>query len=258
MAGRRRCARRSTSTLAAHAAVGAPATWVLGNHDVCRPVSRYARAAGAAASRVSRNLQPYLALPADFDGRTPPRPRRRPAQPRAARRRLHLPGRGARPRRGRGHAAGGPAGPDLRRHRRRERRPRRLPGAAALDARPATATASARTAAPPPWLPQPAELGTGERRGAGRRSRRRRSSCTARALAIRAEHPALGDGDADLGGRRRRRPRLHPRPGLRLLGEPRCASRCRCRTGPTVLLASADLVDGSLPPDTAAWLRLGS
>ena len=30
-------------TLESHAAVGAPPTWVLGNHDVCRPVSRFAR-----------------------------------------------------------------------------------------------------------------------------------------------------------------------------------------------------------------------
>ena len=32
------------ATLAAHAPVGAPATWVLSNHDVTRPVSRYGRA----------------------------------------------------------------------------------------------------------------------------------------------------------------------------------------------------------------------
>ncbi len=31
------------ATIASHAAVGAPPTWVLGNHDVCRPVSRFAR-----------------------------------------------------------------------------------------------------------------------------------------------------------------------------------------------------------------------
>ena len=33
-----------TATLAAHAAVGAPSTWVLSNHDVTRPVTRYGRA----------------------------------------------------------------------------------------------------------------------------------------------------------------------------------------------------------------------
>jgi alpha-glucosidase len=32
------------TTLAAHAPVGAPATWVLSNHDVTRPVTRYGRA----------------------------------------------------------------------------------------------------------------------------------------------------------------------------------------------------------------------
>jgi alpha-glucosidase len=37
------------STLAAHAPVGAPATWVLSNHDVTRPVSRYGRADSAFA-----------------------------------------------------------------------------------------------------------------------------------------------------------------------------------------------------------------
>ena len=37
------CASRSTSTLAAHGPVGAPATWVLSNHDVTRPVTRYGR-----------------------------------------------------------------------------------------------------------------------------------------------------------------------------------------------------------------------
>ncbi len=31
------------ATLAAHAPVGAPATWVLSNHDVTRPVTRYGR-----------------------------------------------------------------------------------------------------------------------------------------------------------------------------------------------------------------------
>ena len=35
---------RSTSALAAHAPVDAPATWVLSNHDVTRPVTRYGRA----------------------------------------------------------------------------------------------------------------------------------------------------------------------------------------------------------------------
>ena len=37
------CATSIDATLAAHAPVGAPATWVLSNHDVTRPVTRYGR-----------------------------------------------------------------------------------------------------------------------------------------------------------------------------------------------------------------------
>jgi alpha-glucosidase len=51
-------------TLQEHASVGAPATWVLANHDVAREVSRYARAQ-------RRTLEPSLSLllssDADFD-----------------------------------------------------------------------------------------------------------------------------------------------------------------------------------------------
>ena len=57
---------RITSTLAAHAAVGAPPTWVLGNHDVCRPVSRYAREQRVRAFE-DRYLSDYLDRPADPD-----------------------------------------------------------------------------------------------------------------------------------------------------------------------------------------------
>lgn len=56
--------RRITSTIAAHAAVGAPPTWVLGNHDVCRPVSRYAREQRVMLFE-DRNLSHYLDRPAD-------------------------------------------------------------------------------------------------------------------------------------------------------------------------------------------------
>jgi alpha-glucosidase len=50
-------------TLAAHAEVGAPPTWVLSNHDVAREVSRYARPQTAAPLRW---LDDLLAQPADF------------------------------------------------------------------------------------------------------------------------------------------------------------------------------------------------
>lgn len=42
------------ATLAAHAPVGAPATWVLSNHDVTRPVTRYGRADSSFAFAAKR------------------------------------------------------------------------------------------------------------------------------------------------------------------------------------------------------------
>jgi alpha-glucosidase len=49
--------------LTTHEAVGAPATWVLSNHDTVREVSRYARPQGL---RELRHLNDLLDLPADF------------------------------------------------------------------------------------------------------------------------------------------------------------------------------------------------
>jgi len=54
------------STIASHAAVGAPPTWVLGNHDVARPVSRYAREQ-VGLDPMARNLHHFEGRPADFD-----------------------------------------------------------------------------------------------------------------------------------------------------------------------------------------------
>src|SRR5678815_1648554 len=42
------------STMAAHALVGAPATWVLSNHDVTRPVTRYGRSDSSFAFTAKR------------------------------------------------------------------------------------------------------------------------------------------------------------------------------------------------------------
>jgi alpha-glucosidase len=51
------------TTLAAHAPVGAPATWVLSNHDVTRPVTRYGRAdTGFAFARKRAGTPTDLAL----------------------------------------------------------------------------------------------------------------------------------------------------------------------------------------------------
>ncbi len=51
------------AALGAHQSVGAPATWVLSNHDTIREVSRYARPQGV---RPLRKLNDVLDLPADF------------------------------------------------------------------------------------------------------------------------------------------------------------------------------------------------
>ena len=54
------------ATIASHAAVGAPPTWVIGNHDVARPVSRYAREQ-VGLEPGARNLVHFQHLSADFD-----------------------------------------------------------------------------------------------------------------------------------------------------------------------------------------------
>jgi alpha-glucosidase len=51
------------AALAAHEAVGAPATWVLSNHDTVREVSRYARPQGV---RPLRRLADLADMPADY------------------------------------------------------------------------------------------------------------------------------------------------------------------------------------------------
>ncbi|HET7051388.1 MAG TPA: glycoside hydrolase family 13 protein [Solirubrobacteraceae bacterium] len=52
------------TSLEAHEGVGAPPTWVLSNHDTVREVSRYARPQGV---RELRHLDDLLELPADFE-----------------------------------------------------------------------------------------------------------------------------------------------------------------------------------------------
>ena len=52
------------ASLEAHEGVGAPPTWVLSNHDTVREVSRYARPQGV---RELRHLDDLLELPADFE-----------------------------------------------------------------------------------------------------------------------------------------------------------------------------------------------
>ena len=240
------------ATRAAHAAVGAPPTWVLGNHDVCRPVSRYARPQELVQPDFP-NLQAYLDLPADFEAG------RRRARA-AALLSLALPG-GAYVYEGeelglaevedmplearQDPIVAGTGGENLGRDGCRVPIPwTREPGSFGFG--PAGSEA--------PWLPQPADWGTFSVEaqdgvpGSALELYRK-------ALSIRAEHPALGDGEltwVEAGETAlvfRRAPGFECRVnfGTEPLAVPEAA---------TVLLASSDLVDGMLPPDTAAWLAV--
>ena len=109
-------------------AVGAPTTWVLSNHDVVRHASRLGldqrlpRPNGIAAD----DPQP------DAGARPAPGPGRDRPHARPARRRVRLPGRGARAARAHDDAARRAPGPDVAPHQGRGRRARRVPGADAV------------------------------------------------------------------------------------------------------------------------------
>ena len=129
--------------IALHAPVGAPATWVLSNHDVIRHVTRY----GRADTRFSLDYRQFGA-PTDLALGT----RRARAAvllllalPGSG---VHLPGRGTGPVRGRGHPRRAAAGPDVLPDQRRQPRPRRLPGAAAVVGRRSRRSGSAPTTRP--------------------------------------------------------------------------------------------------------------
>ena len=236
------------TALAAHRCVGAPATWVLSNHDTLREVSRYARPQNV---REIRHLQDALHLPADFAlGR-----RRARA---AALLMLALPG-------GAYLYLGGELGlaevedlpdealrdPTWERsgHTQRGRDGCRVPIPWSGTA-PPFGFGPAGTV---PWLPQPSswsaftvEAETGDPSSMLELYRT--------ALRIRHAHPALGDGelrwsepgDGALGFARE--------PGFECLVNV-CAERLALPAGARVLLASGPLHDdGSLPPDTAVWL----
>ena len=240
------------ATLASHAGVGAPATWVLGNHDICRPVSRYARPQELVGP-TDRNLSHFIDLPADFEAGT----RRARA---AALLSLALPG-GAYIYQG--EELGLPEVEDI-------------PLAAMQDPMvagnnyenlgrdgcrvplPWTASGSNYGFSPDgsaaPWLPQPSgwSVLSAEIEALDEAST---LNLYRRALALRAEHPALGDGTltwVEAGA-----------DALAFTREPGfgCwvnfgAKPLALPDGASVLLASAELVAGLLPPDAAAWLQL--
>jgi alpha-glucosidase len=235
------------STLELHAAAGAPATWVLSNHDVDRHVSRYGRADTSFALDRRDHSQPVdlalgtrraraaalltMALPGAvyiYQGEElglwevediPAQLRRDPiwyrtggADPGRDGSRVPLPWSGPEP-------PFGFSPPD---------------------------------AAKPPWLPQPAawreltaEAETGEPDSMLELYRT--------ALRIRRAEPALGDGHLS----------WLPAPD-RVLAFDRGGVLCVANLSAApvelpahteILLASGPLPDGQLPPDTAAWLR---
>ncbi len=116
-------------TLKAVGAVGAPATWVLSNHDFVRHPNRYGRPRQPWSPEMGWMGKGPLDLPAGLR-------RARAAAlavPFAARRRLHLPGRGARAAGGRGPARRSAPGPGLFPIQWRPAGPGRVPCAPALD-----------------------------------------------------------------------------------------------------------------------------
>ena len=213
-----RCARRSTTTLAAHAPVGAPATWVLSNHDVTRH-GHPLRPRGHRRSHFASASA--FGTPTDLGARHPPGPGRRAAHPGPARLGLPLPGRGAGPARGRGHP-------------RRAARRTRCTSAPAAPTRAATA-AGCRCPGPgtqPPFGFSPA--GAAGRRGCRSRPTGRRYTVEAQAgdpasmlelyreaLRLRRAEPGLGDGPMTWLERGAGRAGLPPRRRLRLRRQPR-------------------------------------
>jgi len=241
------------ATLASHASVGAPPTWVLGNHDVCRPVSRYARDQHGVGP-VDRHLSDYIGLPADFAVGA----RRARA---AALLMLALPG-GAYVYQG--EELGLPEAEAIPLDAMQDpivvqseganlgRDGCRVPLPWTPD--PATHFGFSPAGAAEPWLPQPADWG---RYSAEAQDGVRGSSLELyrAALAVRAAESALGDGalrwlDA-------------PSDALAFARDPGFAcwvnlgdAPLALPSGARLLLASGPLTDaGELPADTAAWLR---
>ncbi len=238
------------TTLAEHVTVGAPATWVLSNHDVARHVSRYAR---PQTDRPVRSLADLQGLPADLSlGR-----RRARA---AALLMLALPG-GAYVYQGEELGLwevedlpeDSLADPTWERsgHTDRGRDGCRVPVPWSGDRSPFGFSPDGTTEAP--WLPQPAEwtdwtaaVQVGDPASFLELYRS--------ALRERGSHPALGDGSLSW---------VDSAPGvLHMRREPGFECVVNISAGPIpvpagteILLASGPLTaDGQLPADTAVWL----
>ena len=236
------------STLTEHAAVGAPPTWVLSNHDTVRPVSRYAR---EPADGPTFSLQHLAGRPADLAGGT----RRARA---AALLMLALPGSAYLYQ---GDELGLPEVEDLpddamqdpewtrSGHTRRGRDGCRVP-------LPWTPTGPSYGFSPPaaaaPWLPQPPSW---RRLAAAVQAGDPTSTLELHraALRLRRSHPALGNGTL--------RWQDAPADVLAFARDPGfgCPVNLTDRpvplpAGARVLLASDPVAGTALPPDTAAWL----
>ena len=150
--------------------VGAPATWVLSNHDQTRHVTRLGRAAATAPEAVLPLGPAGTTLPvtgpSDLAPGSPAWPGGRTAHAGAAGLRLPLPGRGTRPRGRPRPARRAPPGPGLAALRAHDPGSRRLPCAAALDRRrvPVRIRAAGLRAVAAPT----GGLGRAQRRGADR------------------------------------------------------------------------------------------
>ncbi|HLK78472.1 MAG TPA: glycoside hydrolase family 13 protein [Streptosporangiaceae bacterium] len=261
------------STLAFHAAAGAPPTWVLSNHDVDRHVSRYGRADTSFGLDRRDHSQPVdlelgtrraraaslltMALPGSvylYQGEElglwevediPDERRQDPiwfrtggADPGRDGCRVPLPWAGVEPPFGFSPPA--------------DTAGRGMPAGPADAVGPASPVGPASTVIAPPWLPQPkewreltVELQTGDPDSMLELYRA--------ALRLRRAEPGLGDG------------LMHWQPAPRGVlaferGDLCCVANLSSApvampAHTAVLLASAPLDDGLLPPDTAVWLR---
>jgi alpha-glucosidase len=239
------------NSIAAHDLVGAPPTWVLSNHDTVREVSRYARDPHVAGT--AHRLGDLIDLPADFDlGR-----RRARA---AALLMLALPG-GAYVYEGEelGLAEVEDLPEDLLQdptweqsgHTNKGRDGCRVPIPWSGDAPPFGF--SPPDAAGAPWLPQPAAW-RGQTAADQEGDPESMFALYRRALALRREHPALGDGTLEWADAPDGAFMFTRDPGFACLVV-FDASEVAIPAGWEVLLASADLSDRSVPSDTAVWLR---